>query len=336
VSDMRYSRQILFQGIGQEGQKRIQNSHAAIIGMGALGSASAEMLVRAGVGKLTIVDRDYVELSNLHRQQLYTEKDAEENLPKVMAAKKRLEAINRDVVIDAKLEEANPNTLESLLPVDVIIDGLDNFETRMMINDFAQKHQIPWIYGACVASYGVSLSILPGETPCLHCLMEEIPLNGENCDTVGIISPAVQMVSTYQVAEALKILSGQKQHVRKTLISFDLWKNEFSQINVRSLKKTECPSCGIRPSYPFLKYENWGKAEVLCGRDAVQIRPGQRHKINLPALKERFEIVNENPYLIVLQLEGKRVVLFRDGRAIIHGESDQKHARSLYQKYIGG
>ncbi|EHL78244.1 hypothetical protein HMPREF1015_01737 [Bacillus smithii 7_3_47FAA] len=336
MSDMRYSRQILFQGIGQEGQKRIQNSHAAIIGMGALGSASAEMLVRAGVGKLTIVDRDYVELSNLHRQQLYTEKDAEENLPKVMAAKKRLEAINRDVVIDAKLEEANPNTLESLLPVDVIIDGLDNFETRMMINDFAQKHQIPWIYGACVASYGVSLSILPGETPCLHCLMEEIPLNGENCDTVGIISPAVQMVSTYQVAEALKILSGQKQHVRKTLISFDLWKNEFSQINVRSLKKAECPSCGIRPSYPFLKYKNWGKAEVLCGRDAVQIRPGQQHKINLPALKEKFEIVNENPYLIVLQLEGKRVVLFRDGRAIIHGESDQKHARSLYQKYIGG
>jgi molybdopterin/thiamine biosynthesis adenylyltransferase len=336
VSDMRYSRQILFQGIGQEGQKRIQNSHAAIIGMGALGSASAEMLVRAGVGKLTIVDRDYVELSNLHRQQLYTEIDAKENLPKVMAAKKRLEAINRDVVIDAKLEEANPNTLESLLPVDVIIDGLDNFETRMMINDFAQKHQIPWIYGACVASYGVSLSILPGETPCLHCLMEEIPLNGENCDTVGIISPAVQMVSTYQVAEALKIIAGQKQHVRKTLISFDLWKNEFSQINVLSLKKAECPSCGNRPSYPFLKYENWGKAEVLCGRNAVQIRPGHQHKVNLPALREKFEIVNENPYLLVLQLEGKRVVLFRDGRAIIHGESDQKHARALYQKYIGG
>ena len=336
MNDNRYSRQILFQGIGQEGQKRIQNSHVAIIGMGALGSASAEMLVRGGVGKLTIVDRDYVEMSNLHRQQLYTEKDAEENIPKVMAAKKRLESINRDVVIDAKLEEANPATLESLLPVDVIIDGLDNFETRMMINDFAQKYQIPWIYGACVASYGVSFSILPGETPCLHCLMEEIPLNGENCDTAGIISPAVQMVSSYQVAEAFKILAGQTQRVRKTLISFDLWKNEFSQINVRALKKAECPSCGDQPSYPFLQYENWGKAEILCGRNAVQIRPGHQQKVNLSALKEKYPIMNENPYLLILQLEGKRVVLFQDGRAIIHGVSDKKHARALYQKYIGG
>ncbi|SFL49712.1 ThiF family adenylyltransferase [Salibacterium qingdaonense] len=334
----RYSRQTMFSGIGRDGQKLLLDKHVLIVGAGALGSAAAETLARAGVGYITIIDRDYVEYSNLNRQQLYTENDAARPMPKARAAKERLEAVNSEITIEAVIGEADPAFLENLGSVDVMIDALDNFDTRMLLNDFSQKHGIPWVYGACVGSYGLTYTILPGESACLHCLMEDIPLDGETCDTVGIIAPAVQMVSSHQTTEAMKILTKQPDKSRKTLLSFDLWSNERSEVQVEALKKADCPSCGEQAHYPFLQYENRAKSEVLCGRDAVQVRPGSRQYISLPDLKNRYEnqIQKENPYLLVLQLEDKRFVIFEDGRTIIHGENDKAKARTLYQKYIGG
>ena len=225
MEDDRYSRQVLFPGIGKEGQKRLREKHVVVVGAGALGSAAAETFVRAGVGKITIIDRDFVEWSNLHRQQLYTERDAEEKLPKAEAAKRHLETINSHTEIDAITGEADAGVFENVLPASLFIDALDNFDTRMLINDFCQKHEVPWIHGACVGSYGITFTVLPGETPCLHCLMETIPLDGETCDTAGIIAPTVQMVSSHQTAEALKILTGNLDALRHKLISFDLWTN---------------------------------------------------------------------------------------------------------------
>ncbi|SFP86854.1 ThiF family adenylyltransferase [Salibacterium halotolerans] len=334
----RYSRQTMFSGIGRNGQNLLLEKHVLIVGAGALGSAASETLARAGVGRITIIDRDYVEYSNLNRQQLYTESDAALPKPKAQAAKDRLELVNSDITVDAVVGEADPAFLERLSPVDVMIDALDNFDTRMLLNDFSQKHGIPWIYGACVGSYGLTYTILPGESACLHCLMEDIPLDGETCDTVGIIAPAVQMVSAHQTTEAMKLLTEQPHELRKTLLSFDLWTNEKSELQVNALKKADCPSCGEQAHYPFLQYENRAKTEVLCGRDAVQVRPGAQQYLSLSDLKQRYEgqVQKENPYLLVLQLEDKRFVIFQDGRTIIHGENDKGNARTLYQKYIGG
>ncbi|MED4214208.1 thiazole biosynthesis adenylyltransferase ThiF, partial [Priestia megaterium] len=241
----RYSRQELFSPIGEEGQQKIREKHVLIIGAGALGSANAEMFVRAGVGKITIVDRDYVDWSNLQRQQLYAESDVKNNLPKAIAAKKRLEEINSDVTIEALVQDVTAEELEELVTnVDVIIDATDNFETRFIVNDIAQKYSIPWIYGACVGSYGLSYTILPSKTPCLSCLLQSIPLGGATCDTAGIISPAVSLVVSHQVTEALKLLVEDYESLRDGLVSFDVWKNEYSCMNVQKLKKHNCTSCG--------------------------------------------------------------------------------------------
>jgi adenylyltransferase/sulfurtransferase len=336
--DSKYSRQELFYGIGKEGQQLIRKKHAVIIGAGALGSAAAETLVRAGIGKITVIDRDFVEPSNLHRQQLFTENDAANSMPKAEAARKRLEAVNSDTVIHAIVGEVNPAVMSDMLPADLVIDALDNFDTRMFINDFCAKHNIPWIHGAVVSSYGLSFTVLPGKTPCLHCLLESVPLGTETCDTVGVISPVVQMVSAHQTTEALKILTGNTDALRETLISFDLWKNETSSINVSQLKNADCPSCGEQAAYPYLKDENRAKSIELCGRDAVMIRPGKKQSMSFSELKSRYteQIKQANEHLIVLMLEDKRFVIFQDGRTIIHGEQDKKKAHLLYNKYIGG
>lgn len=334
----KYSRQELFYGIGEHGQQLIRRKHAIIIGAGALGSAAAETLVRAGIGKLTIIDRDFVEPSNLHRQQLYTESDAEKSMPKAEAAKRRLRSINSDVDIISIVGEVTYPSLLNMLPADIVIDALDNFDTRMLINDFCAKHEIPWIHGAVVSSYGVSYTVLPGKTPCLHCLLESIPLGTETCDTVGVISPVVQMVSAHQTTEALKILTEQTNNLRNTLISFDLWKNESSSIQVNELKNENCPSCGNQASYPYLQDENRAKSVELCGRNAVMIRPGKKQSVSFSEIKSRYrdEIKQDNDFLLVLMLENRRFVIFRDGRTIIHGENDRQKAHQLYHKYIGG
>lgn len=336
----RYSRQELFSPIGKEGQERISSKHVLLIGAGALGSGCAEALVRAGIGKLTIVDRDYVEWSNLQRQQLYSEEDARNRIPKVIAAKNRLSAINSSVEIEAIIGDASVFELEDWARnADLIIDATDNFETRMIINDVSQKYGVPWIYGACVGSYGITYTIIPEKTPCLACLLETVPLGGLTCDTAGIISPAVNIVVSYQISEALKILVGDFDSLRNKLISFDLWKNQYSALNVERLKKGDCPSCGGEPSYPYLSFDKQTKTAVLCGRDSVQIRPSNPMVRDLEALEKMLAkqegTVQRNPYLLSYTDNVHRLVFFKDGRVLVHGTKDISKAKALYHRYLG-
>lgn len=338
----RYSRQTLFSPIGEDGQKLLGQKHVLLIGAGALGTGNAEALVRAGVGRLTIIDRDYVEWSNLQRQQLYSEEDASEKLPKAIAAKDRLGKINSEVEINALVEDVTAESLENFVKneqVSLLLDATDNFDIRLIMNDISQKYEIPWIYGACVGSYGLSFTVLPGETPCLQCLLNTVPLGGATCDTVGIISPAVGMVVAHQVAEALKLLTGNKKACRRKLVSFDLWKNHYVSMDVAKMKQAGCKSCGETRTYPNLSFENQTKTAVLCGRDSVQIRPSKAGERDLTELKrvliERGMDVEENPYLLSFEIEDHRLVAFKDGRVLIHGTKDIQAAKSLYYRYFG-
>ncbi|CUB09552.1 Molybdopterin-synthase adenylyltransferase [Bacillus cereus] len=335
----RYSRQQLFKPIGNGGQEKIRNKHVLIVGVGALGSASAESFVRAGIGKLTIVDRDYVEWSNLQRQQLYSEEDAREKLPKVIAAKNRLEQLNSEVQIDAVVMDAVAENMEGLLKhVDVIIDATDNFDIRFIINDLSQKHNIPWVYGSCVGSYGMSYTIIPQETPCLHCVLKNIPVTGVTCDTAGIISPTVQIVAAYQVAEALKILVEDFSAIRKTFFMFDIWSNQNHFIKLGKIKTDACLSCGLNRTYPYLSYENQTKVAVLCGRNTVQFRPVENRQYNFDDIEKvlsKLGKVDRNPYLLSCQIDEYRVVIFRDGRVFIHGTNDISKAKQLYYCVFG-
>lgn len=335
----RYSRQTLFTPIGVEGQLELANKHVLIIGLGTLGTQSSEVLARAGVGKLTIVDRDYIEWSNLQRQKLYTEKDAEHRIPKAIAAENRLRDINSEIDIIAHIVDVTPTELEKLVSdVDLILDATDNFDIRMVINDISQKHRIPWIYGSCVGSYGISFTIIPGETPCLHCLLESIPVGGPTCDTAGIIDPTASQVVVHQTTEALKLLTGNEKMLRQNLISFDVWTNQMTQVNVSSMKKSNCPSCGDEAKYPFLTYGEQMKTAVLCGRDSVQVRPPEQQQRDLQQLADRLEKtagkVEANQYLLSYTIGEERMVMFRDGRALIHGTNDVEKAKTLYHRYL--
>ncbi|HDR7354770.1 molybdopterin-synthase adenylyltransferase MoeB [Bacillus wiedmannii] len=335
----RYSRQQLFKPIGSRGQEKIRNKHVLIVGAGALGSASAESFVRAGIGKLTIIDRDYVEWSNLQRQQLYSEQDAREKIPKAIAAKNRLEQINSEVQIHAFVMDAVAENMEDLLKnVDVIIDATDNFDIRFVINDLSQKHNIPWIYGSCVGSYGMSYTVIPQETPCLHCMLKNVPVTGVTCDTAGIISPTVQVVAAYQVAEAFKILVGDFSAIRKTFFMFDIWSNQNHFIKLGKIKTDDCPSCGSDRTYPYLSYENQTKVAALCGRNTVQIRPVENRKYDFDDIEKvlnKLGKVERNLYLLSCQLDDYRVVIFRDGRVFIHGTNDISKAKQLYYRVFG-
>ncbi|HHT7188344.1 TPA: molybdopterin-synthase adenylyltransferase MoeB [Bacillus cereus] len=335
----RYSRQQLFKPIGSKGQEKIQNKQVLIVGVGALGSASAESLVRAGVGKLTIIDRDYVEWSNLQRQQLYSEQDVNEKIPKAIAAKNRLEQINSEVQIDAFVMDANAENMEHLLEnVDVIIDATDNFDIRFIINDLSQKHNIPWIYGSCVGSYGMSYTIISQKTPCLHCVLKDFPFTGITCDTAGIISPAVQFVAAYQVAEALKILVEDFAAIRKNFFMFDIWNNQHHFIKLGKIKTDDCPSCGLNRTYPYLSYEKQTKIAVLCGRNTVQIRSVDNRQYNFDDIEKvlkKLGKVERNPYLLSCELDDYRVVIFQDGRVFIHGTHEITKAKQLYYRLFG-
>ncbi|MCM3442363.1 thiazole biosynthesis adenylyltransferase ThiF [Metabacillus halosaccharovorans] len=336
----RYSRQILFSPIGEKGQEQIRKKHILVVGAGALGTANAEMIARAGIGKLTIVDRDYVEWSNLQRQQLYIEEDAQNRIPKAVAAKLHLKKINSEVEVHSYVEDVTSANIEELAEgVDLIIDATDNFETRLLINDVALKHEIPWIYGGCVGSYGLSFTIIPHETPCLHCLLKHIPFDGMTCDTVGVISPIVSMVASHQTSEALKLLVGDEENRRGKLVSFDLWKNQYSSINMDRLKNNACPTCGTNPVYPYLTAEMETKAAVLCGRDTVQIRPSETKQFSFAQVAERVKPLAdaflENPFLMSFTFGEHRIVLFKDGRALIHGTKDISEAKKIYHRYVG-
>lgn len=338
----RYSRQERFAPFGKEGQQRLKQSHALIVGAGALGSAIAETLVRAGVGKVTLADRDYVEWSNLQRQQLFTEQDAGERLPKAVAAKRRLCMINSEVTVEARVLDVRAGELTELARgVDVILDATDNFDTRLIINDYCYQQSIPWIYGGCVGSTGMSFTFRPGATPCLNCLLGAVPFGGDTCDTAGILPQAVQMVAAHQTMEAMKLLSGHPETLRGKMVSFDLWRNETLVFGVEQARKEDCPTCGDKPSHPYLMAVNTEKSEVLCGRDTVQIRPARRVALNLSQLSERLNALGEgkaaaNPFMVMYSLGDKRIVVFADGRALIHGTSDLAEARTIYHRYIGG
>ncbi|UOQ42836.1 ThiF family adenylyltransferase [Halobacillus salinarum] len=334
----RYSRQERFHPIGKAGQSLLARSHVLIIGGGALGSANAEMLTRAGVGRLTIIDRDYVEWSNLGRQQLYTETDVQGFLPKAKAAEKKLQKINSTLSILGVAEEFSSENAERWLQdVDIIIDGTDNFETRFILNDAAAKQEIPWIYGGCVKSHGLCLPILPGKTPCLQCLINQIPQDGETCDTAGIIAPAVQMVAAHQTTNCLKFLTGNQ--MSKKLFFFDIWNEEHSFMDVSSLLDFRCPTCSEHATYPYLTKRKGVRTAVLCGRDTVQIRPEEKNSISLSVLYQRLEPVTDklihNGELLMFYAENTRFVVFKDGRTLIHGTNDIKQAKKLYQQFIG-
>lgn len=336
----RYSRITLFAPIGQKGLKHLHEASVLIVGAGALGGPMAEMLTRAGVGTIRIVDRDYVDWSNLQRQLLFTEEDARKVTPKAIAAANRLAAINRDVRIEPVVSDVTAENIFKLLEgVDLVLDATDNFETRFLLNDAACQTSIPWIYGACVGAYGASMTIVPKETPCLVCLFgEDIPEQRETCDTTGVIAPAPHMVASYQTAEAFKLLTHNKRDLRQTFVSFDLWKNEHADIHIHNKRRPACPSCGETPTYPYLSGQKGTRTAVLCGRDTVQIRlrDGQWDLDTVASTARRLDPETlSNPHLVSFQADGCRLVVFKDGRVLVHDTQDAAAARRICAKYLG-
>src|SRR5213594_3670187 len=281
----RYSRQVLFSGIGKEGQSRLLNSRALIIGCGALGSAHAEALARAGVGMLRIVDRDFVEFSNLQRQTMFTERDATERLPKAIACATHIRKINSDIAVEPEIVDANHSNIERLIQdCGVVLDGTDNFATRYLTNDACIKHNVNWIYGAAVGSYGVTMTVRANQTPCLRCVFPEAPpaASAPTCDTAGVIMPIISIVAAVQVSEALKLLTGDVGSLHKSLMQFDVWRNEWRRISLRE-RAPDCKTCGPR-QFGTLGTKNRGFAAILCWRHAVQISPAQPARVDLAAL----------------------------------------------------
>src|SRR5579872_4342455 len=335
-SEDRYSRQVLFRGIGAGGQERLRAARVAIVGCGATGSSVAQLLARAGVGTLRIIDRDYVEPSNLQRQALFDENDAAESLPKAIAAAKKIAAFNSEIVVEPHVADLTPGNIDPLLGgAQLILDGTDNFETRYLINDFAVKNSLPWIYAAAVGSYGVTLNVVPGETACLACLFPDSPRGTfETCETAGVLGSAVNLAASVASVEAIKVLVGAENDIRRTLLSFDVWQNE--QAEVAAAKPTPgCRACDRR-EFPYLAGE--GRPHItLCGRNSVQIH--ERHRpVDLVEMSERLRphgMVRHNDFVLKFWHEPYEMTLFPDGRAIIKGTTDTAVARSLYARYVG-
>ena len=332
----RYSRQIVFPGIGEEGQERLLASTAVIVGCGALGSFQAGALARAGVGKLRIIDRDYVELSNLQRQWLFDESDADEGLPKAVAAAGALGRINSEIEVEPCVADLTPANVEELLGgVDVVLDGTDNFETRYLMNDFCVRDGIPWVYGAAVGSYGLSMTVIPGRTACLKCVFPEPPGGVQpTCETAGVVNSVTAAIASLQVAAALKLLSGHEAQVPGRITTMEIWTGIIRQIDQPG-PDPACPACGQRR---FTHLDGAHRAPIsLCGRNAVQIHERER-PLNLEELKQRLAplgVVRSNPFALRFFLPNHELTVFPDGRAIIKGTTDVGLARSLYARYIG-
>lgn len=336
--DDRYSRQVLFPGISAEGQRRIAGARVAIVGCGATGSALAGLLARAGVGTMRIIDRDYVEPSNLQRQSLFDESDAAESLPKAVAATRKIAAFNSQIVLEPKVDDVVPSNIGALLEgIDLILDGTDNFETRYLINDYAVDRSRPWIYCAAVGSYAVTMNVLPGQTACLACVFPDSPQGMvETCETSGILNTAVNLVASIAATEALKLLVGGANHpnLRRTLLSFDVWSNEHAEISAAN-PRPGCRACGERD---FIHLAGEGRPHItLCGRNSVQIH--ERHRpIDFAEMSRRLEshgTVRHNDFVLKFWREPYEMTLFPDGRAIIKGTTDTAVARSMYARYVG-
>jgi molybdopterin/thiamine biosynthesis adenylyltransferase len=337
----KYSRQILFPGIGDRGQEKLLGSSAVLAGCGALGTVVAGLLVRAGVGRLRIIDRDFVEPSNLQRQTLFEEADAREALPKAVAAERRLRASNSDVRVEGVVADLTPaNCAELLGGFEVILDGTDNFQTRLLLNDAAISLNVPWIYAAAVGSYGVTMTICPGRTACLACLLEgeekSAAIGAEaTCDTAGVLNAAVGVIASVEAAEATKILAGKPEALDGRLVSTDVWSGRFQSIRVA--RRSDCRAC-VRRAFVYLE----GEAQphiTLCGRDSVQIHERGR-RLDLDELGRRMvkasaDSVQHNEFLLRFRVSSYEMTVFADGRAIVKGTKDPAVARSLYARYLG-
>jgi adenylyltransferase/sulfurtransferase len=342
----RYSRQMRFPGMGKAGQEKLLASRVTLCGCGALGTVLANSLVRAGVGFVRVVDRDFVEPSNLQRQVLFDESDVTNNLPKAEAAAVKLRQINSGVTVEPVVADIDRTNIEDLCrDADLILDGSDNFEVRYLINDVAVKHGKPWVYGGAVGSQGMTMTIIPGETPCLRCVFEAAPNPGDvgTCETAGVLGPTVSIVASYQAAEALKLLSGNKDAVNRELLILDVWENTNRRVKVAPLKgrKGACPCCAKR-TFEWLEGAHGTQTTSLCGRNAVQVSHRAGGKLDfdqLAAVLRASGAVSFNKFLLKFQLEEKgepyEFTVFPDGRAIIKGTSDTDRARTLYAKYVG-
>ena len=336
----RYSRQVLFKAVGEQGQTKLGAASAAIVGCGALGSVSASLLARAGIGRLRIIDRDFVDLSNLQRQFLFDEDDVRDLKPKAVAAAEKLSRINSSIVIEPVVSDLNPDNAVSLLTgMTLILDGTDNFDTRFLVNDVSIRHDIPWIYAACLGSYGLIMNILPGETACLRCVMETAPPAGSvpTCDTAGILGPVVSIIAGLQSTEALKFLTGNREAMSRHMLSIDAWTQVVTRVEMpRSGGRRRCQTCdGLEFTYLSGK---GSRSAVICGRNAVQIMPEGTGKIVLADLADRLSSslpIERSKFLIRFQVDTLQVSVFPDGRAIITGTKDPSVARGVYARFVG-
>lgn len=350
----RYHRQQILPGIGDAGQDRLARSHAAVVGLGALGSAIADHLARAGVGRLTLIDRDLVDATNLQRQSLYTERDAAEQSPKAEAARRRLTEVNSEITLDAHIADLTPRNIAQLLAgpagrPDVILDGTDNFETRYLLNDLAVRDGVPFVYGGVVGTRGMQTTIRPGTTPCLRCLFEDPPAPGTQptCDTAGVLGPVVAIVAGCQASDAIRLMLGQGDRIPASLLEFDLWAGHRRRLDLTDARRENCPCCGLR-RFEFLAGGNASAAATLCGQNAVQISPPDRpgRPLDLGSLAERLGGVGEvrlTSFMVRATLpagpdgsqERCTLTVFRDGRAIVSGTALPDRARALYARYVG-
>ncbi|MDM8526837.1 ThiF family adenylyltransferase [Anaerolineales bacterium HSG24] len=335
----RYLRQTLFPGIGESGQQKLLSAHVVIIGCGATGTVIANHLARAGIGQLTIVDRDFIELNNLQRQLLFDEQDLAEQLPKAIAATRKLRRINSEIKVEGIVTDVNAENIETLIGgADLVMDGTDNFETRYLLNDACIKHNIPWIYTGAVSSYGMSQTIIPSETACLRCLIETMPLPGSSatCDTAGVVGSVVGTVASISTTEAIKLLVGDGE-INRGIIYVDLWINSFEQFN-NSGPRPNCPTCQ-QHEFEFLNQNLVSQTVNLCGRNSIQIHPLQKQNLPLADLANQLakvgQIIAQNEYLIRFSIDSYEITLFLNGRAIIKGTENEAIARSLYARYIG-
>ncbi len=332
---------MIFAPLGEEGQQRLEQSRVLVCGCGALGSVLANTLVRAGVGHVRIVDRDFLELNNLQRQVLYDESDVAARLPKAIAARNKLRQINSQVEIEAVVADVDFRNLPRLLEnVDVMVDGTDNFETRFLLNDASIHFAIPWVYGGCIGAEGQTMTVLPGETPCLRCVLRESPPPGTTptCDTAGVLGPIVNVIASLQACEAIKILSGHAEAVSRTLNVVDLWDNRLRQIHLDALQAArDCPTCCAR-QFPWLEGRQGSHSAVLCGRNAVQLSFADPQPVSLESLEQKLRpigAVTRNPFLLRLQVDAYELTIFPDGRAIIGGTDNIAEAKTIYARYIG-
>ncbi len=334
----RYSRQTVIPEIGIEGQKRLSRSCAVVIGCGALGTVIASALVRAGVGKIKIIDRDFIEYHNLQRQILFSEEDIRQNLPKAIAAERYLKKVNSEIIVQGIVSDVNYSNIEDLVrDSDVILDGMDNLETRFLINDVSLKLKIPWIYGGAIDLSGMTMTIIPYETPCFRCIIngESFGTQGLTCETAGVISSAPWIVASIQALEAIKILIGSTM-INRDLVDIDVWTNKFKQLKLKG-RRDDCPAC-VKGNFEFLDGKFSTKTTQLCGQNSVQVMAPGKITLSFETLAERLRSagkVDYNEFMLRFFVDSREMLVFRDGRAIVKDTNDEVFAKAFYTKYVG-